>query len=336
MTDSAPSLPCLTRRAMLAGSVFSCAALGVSAAYGQSSSFPSRPVRLVVSYPAGGTADQLARAVASDAQKALGQPLVVENKPGANGNLAADLVAKSAPDGCTLLVTAPGPVAVNGALYASLPFDPKTAFAPVARLAVAPLLLVVHPSLPVHDLQQLLSYLKANPGKASFGSQGNASSGHLAMELLKQRTGLQATHVPYKGSAAALNDLLAGHIGFMFDNATTSLPHVRDGALRAIAVAEPQRIEAAPKLPTVAESGVPGFAATPWFGIVAPAGTPRPAIDKLNAVFWEAIEAPAVKSRFAQVGVTIATDTPQEFAAYIEAETRKWAEVVRISGAKLE
>lgn len=332
----APSVASATRRAVLFALSGACGVLETSLAYGQSPTFPTRPIRLIVSYPAGGTADQLARAVAEGAQQALAQPIVVENRPGANGNFAADLVAKTVPDGYTLLVTAPGPVAVNGALYASLPFDPKTAFAPVTRLAAAPLLLVVHPSLPVKNLQDLLAYLKANPSKASFGSQGNASSGHLAMELLKQRTGLQATHVPYKGSAPALNDLLAGHIAFMFDNTTTSLPHVRSGALRAIAVAEMQRINAVPDVPTVAESGVPGFAATPWFGVVAPAGTPKPVIDKLNTVMRAAIQERAVKSRLAQVGVTVLTDTPAEFAAYIAAETQKWAEVVRVSGAKAD
>jgi tripartite-type tricarboxylate transporter receptor subunit TctC len=325
-----------TRRSALFALAVTCGALEMSPAYSQVQAFPTRPIRLVVGYPAGGTADQLARAAAEGAQRALGQPIVVENRPGANGNLAADLVARSAADGYTLLVTAPGPLAVNGALYASLPFDPKTAFAPVTRLAAAPLLLVVDASLPVKNLQELLAYLKANPGRASFGSQGNASSGHLAMELLKQRTGLQATHVPYKGSAPALNDLLAGHIAFMFDNTTTSLPHVREGSLRAIAVAEAQRIEAIREVPTVAESGVPGFAATPWFGIVAPAGTAKPVVDRLNTVIRAAIQSPAVKSRFAQLGVAVVTDTPEEFATYIASETQKWAEVVRVSGAKAD
>lgn len=295
-----------------------------------------QPIRLIVSYPAGGTADQLARAAAEGMSKSLGATVLVENRPGANGNLAADYVAKSAPDGNTLLVTAPGPLVVNSSLYESLPFDPKTAFAPITRVAIAPLLLVIPVSLPAKNIRELQAYLRANPVRATFASQGNASSGHLAMELLKSKTGMQATHVPYKGSAPALNDLLAGHISMMFDNTTTCLPHVRSGSLRAIAVAEPHRIAAVPDVPTVAESGVPGFSATPWFGIVAKAGTPAPIVDRLNAAIREAMGNPAVQNRFAQLGVSIVGDTPAEFAAYMDVESRKWSEVVRVSGAKVD
>jgi len=338
MREPVNDVPCQARRGyarrmftLLLGAALAAQAWVV---FAQTPPERARPWRLVVSYPPGGTADTLARAVADGVTRSTGQTVIVENRPGANGNLAADLVAKSAPDGHTLLMTAPGPLVVNGALYESLPFDPRTAFAPVTRVAVAPLLLVVSASLPVNDLQDLLDYLKANPAKATFASQGNASSGHLAMELLKSRTGTQAEHVPYKGSTPALTDLLAGHVTMMFDNTTTSLPHVRSGTLRAIAVAQPQRIAAAPDVPTVAESGVPGFEATPWFGIVTTAGTPAAVVDRLNTVIREVIQAPAMQERFAQVGVTIVSDTPAEFARIIDAESRKWHEVVRTSGAK--
>jgi len=293
-------------------------------------------MRIVVGYPPGGTADQLARVLSEGVGKILGQNVIVENRPGANGNLAADFVAKSPADGYTLLMTAPGPVSVNMHVYTSLPFDPKTAFAPIARVAIAPLVLVVNKQLPVQNLKELLAYAKANPSKASYASQGNASSGHLAMELLKSRTALQAEHVPYKGSSPALNDLLAGHVLMMFDNTTSSLPQVRSGNLKAIAIAEDKRIAAAPDIPTVAESGYEGFAATPWFGLVTTAGTPNLVIQKWVASIHEVLKNPAIKDRFAQSGVDLVFDTPEAFTYYIESESRKWKEVVRISGARAD
>jgi len=270
----------------------------VGTAFAQSI-YPNKSMRIVVGYPPGGTADQLARVLSEGVGKILGQNVIVENRPGANGNLAADFVAKSPADGYTLLMTAPGPVSVNMHVYPSLPFDPKTAFAPIARVAIAPLVLVVNKQLPVQNLKELLAYAKANPSKASYASQGNASSGHLAMELLKSRTALQAEHVPYKGSSPALNDLLAGHVLMMFDNTTSSLPQVRSGNLKAIAIAEDKRIAAAPDIPTVAESGYEGFSATPWFGLVTTAGTPNLVIQKWVASIHEVLKNPAIKDRFA-------------------------------------
>ena len=298
--------------------------------------FPNKPLRLIVSYPPGGTADLLSRALGEGLSKSLGQTVVIENRPGANGNVGADIVAKAAPDGHTWVMTAPGPLAVNDSLYASLPFDPKTAFAPITRVAIAPLVLVVSKNLPVNSLGELLAYVKANPAKATYASQGNASSGHLAMELLKVRTGMEAVHTPYKGSAPALNDVLAGHVLMMFDNTTSSLPHVRSGALKALAVAELKRLSVAPDIPTVAEQGIDGFEATPWFGLVTTAGTPAAVVQKLNVAIREVLQQPAFKARFAQMAVEIAADSPAEFAAYIEAESRKWKDVVRRSGAKAD
>jgi len=305
-------------------------------ALAQTPAFPVKTIRLVVAYPPGGTADVLSRAIAEGLSQRLGQRVVVDNKPGANGNIAADLVAKSPADGYTLLMTAPGPLAVNANLYATLPFDPATAFAPVSLAGVAPLLLVVPASLPVRNLKELLDYAKANPSKATFASQGNASSGHLTMELLKVRTGMQATHVPYKGSAPALNDLLAGHVTMMFDNTTSSLPLVRGGALRAIAVAEEKRLLASPDIATVAEQGLPSFVSTPWFGIVTTAGTPGAVVEKLSAAINETLRTPAVQVRFLEMGVELRPNSPQAFESYISAETIKWKEVVRVSGAKLD
>ncbi|NBY62667.1 MAG: tripartite tricarboxylate transporter substrate binding protein [Betaproteobacteria bacterium] len=307
----------------------------VGTAFAQSI-YPNKSMRIVVGYPPGGTADQLARVLSEGVGKILGQNVIVENRPGANGNLAADFVAKSPADGYTLLMTAPGPVSVNMHVYPSLPFDPKTAFAPIARVAIAPLVLVVNKQLPVQNLKELLAYAKANPSKASYASQGNASSGHLAMELLKSRTALQAEHVPYKGSSPALNDLLAGHVLMMFDNTTSSLPQVRSGNLKAIAIAEDKRIAAAPDIPTVAESGYEGFSATPWFGLVTTAGTPNLVIQKWVASIHEVLKNPTIKDRFAQSGVDLVFDTPEAFSYYIESESRKWKEVVRISGARAD
>jgi tripartite-type tricarboxylate transporter receptor subunit TctC len=302
----------------------------------QNPSYPSKPIRLIVAYPPGGTADLLSRFIAEGLSQRLGQAIIVENKPGANGNIAAEIVAKAPADGYSLLMTAPGPLAVNASLFTAMPFDPTTAFAPVSLAGVAPLLLVVPQSLPVNSLRELLDYVKTNPSKATFASQGNASSGHLAMELLKSRTGMKATHIPYKGSTPALNDLLAGHVLMMFDNTASSLPHVRSGALRAIAVAEERRLIGAPDIPTVAESGVPGFVATPWFGIVATAGSPTAAIERLSAAITDILTSATAQSRFLDMGVELRPGTPQAFDRYIKAEAGKWKDVIRLSGAKLD
>lgn len=298
--------------------------------------YPEKPIRLIVSYPAGGTADLLSRAIGEGLNEIFKQPVIVENRPGANGNIAAGFVATQPKDGYTLLMTAPGPVAVNANLYSSLPFDPEKDFAPVARVAIAPLLLVVPSALPVKTLDELLAYLKANPGKATFASQGNASSGHLAMELLKSKAGFEAVHAPYKGSSPALVDLVAGHVTMMFDNTTSSMPHVRSGALRAIAVAESRRIGAAPDVPTVEEAGVKGFAATPWFGLVTTAGTPPGIIAKLNQAIQQVLDKPAVRTRFEGMGVELVKESPEAFARYIGEERAKWKEVIRVSGTKIQ
>lgn len=301
-----------------------------------SAPYPTRPIRLLVGYPAGGTADALARTLSEGLSVQLGQAVLVDNRAGANGNLAADLVAKSTPDGYTWMLSAPGPLAVHESLYPSLPFEPKTAFAPIARVAVAPLVLLVRSSLPVHDLRSLQTYMQAHPDKANFASQGNGSSSHLAMALLKVRTGMPGIHVPYKGAAPALNDLMAGHITVMFDNTASCLPHVRSGSLRAIAVAQDQRIAALPDVPTVAEQGVPGYSATPWFGLATTAGTPAAVLQTVSAAVHTVMHAPAVLARFEAMGVLPVHDSPAEFARYIESERSKWKEVVRLSGARID
>lgn len=298
--------------------------------------FPVKPVRLIATNPPGGTTDILARALGDELGKLLGQPFVVENRPGVNGNLGAELLISAPADGYTLLIAPPGPYAINASLYPSLPFDPKTAFAPVSMVAVAPLVLAVHPSLPISNVRELIAYAKANPNKLSAASQGNGSTGHLALELMKSMAGVDIAHVPYKGSAPALTDLLAGRVQIMFDNTTSSLPHVRRGALRAIAVAERKRIRAAPDIPTVNESGLAGFEATPWFGIAARAGTPPEIVERLGQAIGAVAHQPAMEARFAAMGVELRGTSPAEFARLIRAETEKWERIVRLSGARAD
>lgn len=298
--------------------------------------YPSKPVRIIVTNPPGGTVDILARTVGDELGKSLGAAFVVENRPGANGNLGAELLLKAPADGYVLMLTPPGPLAINAALYQSLPFDPKTAFAPVSLIAIAPLVLVVPPQSPARSLGELIALAKSKPGQLSYASQGNGSTGHLAMELLKTMVSIDVVHVPYKGSAPALADLLAANVQMMFDNTTSSLPHVKRGALRALAVAEPQRLRSVPDIPTVSESGVPGFEATPWFGMIARAGTPKDILDRLSGAIKAGLQRPEVESRFATLGVELRGSTPEEFARTIASETQKWERVIKASGAKAD
>lgn len=298
-----------------------------------SPAYPTKPVRVIVTNPPGGTSDILARALGQELARKLGQPFFIDNRPGANGNIGAELLIKSPADGYTLLLTPPGPLAINAALYKTLPFDAKTAFAPVSMVAVAPLLLVVNSSLPVHNVKELLDYARANPGKLSAASQGNGSTGHLALELMKSSAGVDIVHIPYKGSAPALADLIAGHVQMMFDNTTTSLPHVRQGRLRALGVAEAKRLAGAPEIPTLDESGLKGFEATPWFGLVAPAGTPEDVVNRLSAEIRAALAKPEMAQRFGALGVELRGMRADEFGRFIKAETEKWEKVIRVSGA---
>jgi len=311
-------------------------ALALAAAACPAQTYPSKPVRFVLTNPPGGTVDTLARVLGDELGKSLGQPFVIENRPGANGTIGGEIVATAAPDGYTILLGPPGPIALNKLLYAKMPYDPGVVFAPVSLVAIAPLVLVATPALPATSLQQLLADARARPGQITYASQGNGSSGHLAMELLKSMTGVDLVHVPYKGSAPAIADLLAGRVQVMFDNTTSSLPQVRSGKLRALAVAERTRLKAAPEIPTVDESGVKGFEATPWFGVVTRAGTPKETVDRLAAQIGEIVRRPDVDARFAALGVELKGTTPEAFAAHIERELAKWDRIVKQSGAKLD
>ena len=320
--------------ALLAG--LTLAAVGASPAVHAQAVYPSKPVRLVVPFPAGGTTDILARAAAQKLSEAWGQQVIVDNRPGAAGNIGSELVAKSAPDGYTLLMGTVGTHAINSSLYAKMPYDHVKDFAPVILVAGVPNVLVVTPDLPVKTVAELIAYGKANPGKLNFASSGSGTSIHLSGELFKVLTGVQMTHVPYKGSAPALTDLMGGHVQLMFDNLPSSLALIKGGKLRAIAVTSLNRAPALPDVPTVAESGVPGFEASSWFGILAPAGTPHDVVTKINGDVTKWLASPEAKEKLLAQGANAAGGTPEDFAKHIQAETAKWARVVKESGAKVD
>jgi tripartite-type tricarboxylate transporter receptor subunit TctC len=299
-------------------------------------SYPSKPIRLVVPFPAGGTTDLLARAMAQKLSEALGQQVVVDNRPGAGGNIGSDIVAKSAPDGYTLLMGTVGTHAINVSLYAKMPYDAVKDFVPIVLVAGVPNVLVVHPALPVKTVADLIKLAKDQPGSINFASSGNGTSIHLSGELFKSLTGVQMAHIPYKGSAPALTDLIGGQVQIMFDNLPSALPHIKAGKLRAIAVTSTKRAPALPDLPTIAESGIPGFEASSWFGMLAPAGTPREIVLRINAEVNKALQAGDMKEKLLAQGAEAVGNSPEFFVEYIRSETTKWAKVVKDSGAKVD
>jgi tripartite-type tricarboxylate transporter receptor subunit TctC len=298
--------------------------------------YPSRPVKIVVPFPAGGSNDIVARVLAQKLTERNGQSFFVENRGGAGGNIGAEAVASSEPDGYTLLLTAPPPLTINAALYKDMRYDPSGAFAPVALIASVPIVLVVHPSLGINSVQELIARAKAKPGTVFFGSSGNGSTNHLAGELLKSMTGIDIVHVPYKGAAPAMNDLVAGHIPMMFDNIPAVLPQVRAKTINAIAVAGSRRASALPDVPTVAESGVPGFEASAWFGLVAPAKTPAPILAKLESDVETVLKMPDVQKRFDELGAEPGAVSGANFGKFLANETTKWTKIIRESGAKVD
>jgi tripartite-type tricarboxylate transporter receptor subunit TctC len=302
----------------------------------QTPAYPTKPIRLVVPFPPGGATDIIARAVAQKLGEAWGQSIVVDNRPGAGGNIGTELVAKAPPDGYTLEMGTVGTHAINASLYAKIPFDHVKDFAPIILVAGVPNVLEVTPSLPVNSVQELITYAKANPGKLNFASSGNGTSIHLSGELFKVMTGVQMTHVPYKGSAPAIQDLLSGQVQLMFDNLPPSLPQIKAGKLHALAVTSAARAPALPDVPTIAESGLPGFEASSWFGLLAPAGTPPAIIAKINAEVATWLASPEGKEKLASIGANAAGGSPDDFARHIQAETAKWAKVVKESGAKVD
>ena len=308
----------------------------LAAAQVPSGAYPTHPVKLVVPFPPGGPLDVTGRAIAQKLTEAWGQSVVVDNRPGAGGNIGADLVAKSPPDGYTILMGALSTHAVNPSLYAKMPYDAVRDFAPITLVAITPNVLVVNPSLPVRSVQELIAYAKANPNKLSFGSGSNGSAGHLAGELFKADTGTDIVHVPYKGAAPAMQALLAGDTQLMFDNLASAMPQVKAGKLRALAVTTAVRSKLVPDLPTMAEAGLAGFDISTWFGLFAPTGTPADVIAKWNAEVTKILDSPEMRERLNAQGAEPALTTPAQFAAFIASEIPKYARIVKISGAKVD
>jgi tripartite-type tricarboxylate transporter receptor subunit TctC len=298
--------------------------------------YPGKPIRLVVPFPPGGSLDVVARAIGQKLTEAWGQPVVIDNRPGAGGNIGADLVAKSLPDGYTILEGALSTHAVNVSLYGKMPYDPIKDFAPITLVATTPNVLVLNPTLPVNSVRELIAYAKAHPGVLSFGSGSNGSAGHLAGELFKTEAGVDMVHIPYKGGAPALQALLAGDTQLMFDNLANSTPQLKAGRLKALAVTTARRSALAPELPTLAETGLPGFDIYTWWGFMAPAGTPKEIIAKWNAEVARILATPEMKAFFAQQGAEPAPTTPEQFAALIRSEIPKYAKIVKDSGAKVD
>jgi len=298
--------------------------------------YPARPVRLIVPAPPGSAPDFLSRLISPKLTDMWGQPIVIDNVVGAGGNIGTDRVAKAAADGYTLLFNTIGPISVNVSMYKELPYDPQKDLAPITLVAKVPNILVVHPSVPVRNVRELIAYGKANPGKLRYASPGSGTSPHLAAELLNTSTGLKMLHVPYKSSAQMTTDLLGGQVEVMFHNAPVVLPHIKAGTARGLGVTSSNRQSSAPDIPTVAEAGVPGFEVTAWFGFMAPGNTSAAVINKVHADVVKALAIPDVRERMLPQAAEPVGNTPQEYAAFITAEIAKWAKVVKESGAKVE
>jgi tripartite-type tricarboxylate transporter receptor subunit TctC len=308
----------------------------LSAASGaQAETWPAKPIKIVVPFPPGGSTDNIGRLLAVELTRSLGQPVIVENKGGANGNIGADAVAKAAPDGYTLLLSGVGSNAINYALYKSMPFADKD-FAHITLLATGPNVLVANLNFPARTFKEFIALAKANPGKYSNASSGSGSSGHLAMEMVKQAAGIDVVHIPYKGGAAAIQDVIGGQVPLLFINQDNALPQVQAGKLRALAVASLERNPAYPDVPTIAESGYPGFSAVSWFGLTAPAGTPKEVIAKLNEAAVKAMNLPDMKQRLQAQGFVVVGNSAAQFSDFTRAEIAKWAKAAKASGAQLD
>jgi len=298
--------------------------------------YPAKPIRFVVPYPAGGPLDTVARLLGQKVSASVKQPVIVEDKPGAGGNIGADLVAKAPPDGYTILMGAVATHAINPTLYAHIPYDAARDFAPVTQVASTPNVLVVNPALPVSNVREFIRYAKAHPGQLNFGSGSTGSAGHLAGELFDAMAGVKMVHVPYKGAAPAMQDLIAGRVQLMFDNFASASAQIEAGRVKALAVTTAKRSELAQELPTIAESGLPGFDINTWFGVFAPAGTPPAIIDRLHDEFVRALADPGVHEAMLKLGAEPVGSTPAQFAAYIRSEAAKYAKVIKASGARVD
>jgi tripartite-type tricarboxylate transporter receptor subunit TctC len=311
-------------------------ALLAHAAASHAQSYPSRPLHLIVPFPPGGSTDILARALGAKLSDNFGQPVLIENRPGAGGSIGAEAAAKSAPDGYTLMMGHLGTLAVNPFIYKKLGYDPVKSFAPVALMAIVPSVLVVNPSLPVKDAAELVAYARAHPGKLTYGSAGNGSTSHLTTEYFKLETGTDIVHIPYKGVGPMLTDLMSGQISMGLNGAPAVMPHVATGRLRALAVTSLKRLDSLPHLPTLDEAGVKGFDANGWYGIVVPAGTARDVVMKLNGEIRRAMESADLQVRLDREGAIPAAGTPEEFGEFIAKEISRWGEVMKRAGVRAE
>ncbi len=323
-----------TRRTILG--LAATAAIALAAPAGAQTTYPTRPISLVVPFPAGGSTDLVARVVAEKMTQELGQQIVVENRGGAGGNVGSAAAAKADPDGYTMLMGTVATHALNPALYKKMPFDPVADFSPVSLLVVVPNVLVVNPDFPAKDVAELIALLKAEPGKYSYASSGNGTPLHLSGELFKSMAGVDMVHVPYKGAGPALVDVMGGHVPIMFDNLPSSTEHIKAGKLRGLAVTTAERAASMPDLPTVSESGLPGYETYTWNALFVPAGTPPEVIAKLNEAAVKAVADPEVQATLQSFGAAVVGSTPDELAAHVQAELAKWAPVVAASGAQID
>jgi tripartite-type tricarboxylate transporter receptor subunit TctC len=324
-------MPVIARRTLLAGASLAALASPLAA-----QTYPSRPLRFIVPFAAGaGVLDIMARLVGQHLGASLGQQVMIDNRPGAGGNVGAEVAAKATPDGYTMLMGAIALI-VSPYLYARLPFDPLTDLVPVTQVNSAPLMLVVHPALPVKSVAELIAYAKANPGKLNYGSGGVGATPFLATELFKSMAGIDVVHVPYKGGAPALADLVAGQLSFMIENVPGTLPFVKDGKLRALAITSRQRLALVPELPTMEEAGVPGYEMIGWNGVFVPKGTPAEIVARLNAELAKLLRSPDVIEQLARLGAVPVGDTPEQFGAFVKAESQRWGKIIRDLGIKPE
>ena len=302
----------------------------------QPQSFPTKPIHLIVPFAPGGSADAMARLLADQLRAQLGQPVIVDNKPGAGGNIGGDMVARAPADGYTVLIAASGPIVINPSLYSKMSYDPVKDLRPVTQLVQEPNLMVINPKIPAKTVAEFIAYAKSRPKEISFGSPGNGTPAHLAGEWFNQLTGTTMVHVPYRGTALALNDLLAGQIAVMIDNIPALLPHVQSGKLRALAVSTEKRAAATPDVPTFAEAGVKGLVFGAWKGLMVPAATPQDIVERLHAASVKALANPEFRKRLSELGAEPVGSTPAQFAAVIKAETASWAALVKSTGTKVD
>jgi tripartite-type tricarboxylate transporter receptor subunit TctC len=319
-------------RLVVSAGVLAGAAGGVFA----QSAYPDKSIRLIVPFPAGGPTDVIARAVGQKLTESLGQSVVIDNRGGGGGNIGSDIVAKAAPDGYTLVMGIVGTHAINASLYSKMPYDTVKDFAPVSLAGAATIVLVAHPSVQAKSVKELIALGKSRPGKINWASPGSGTPHHLAGELFKTRTGIDMVHIPYKGAAPAVIDLLGGQVSLAFVSLPAALPHIKAGKLTALGISAPQRSAVAPEVPTIAESALAGYELENWYGVLAPAGTPREIVNQLNREIVKALQMPEMKERLNSQGFEIRTSTPEQFAAYIKSEIVKWAKIVKDSGAQVD